>query len=165
MTPQRSGRVIFDKSRPLFPLKASYDVRRGSILRLDTDLGRDVVPSGEPVPLFVDFECKGYDPVDPVLPPGVTDDFGDGPRLDRSSLDNAHGPSVPARRHRRRHRRPRRTIQIRSPTARRSSSISRTTFNSISAIAKSMDNTCPSGMALRESRTLASLIGTNFPAL
>ena len=70
MTPQRTGRVIFDRSRPLFPLKASYDVRRESILRPDPVLGRDVEPSGDSVPLFED-----YDPTNPVWLPGVVDDL------------------------------------------------------------------------------------------
>ena len=52
ITPQRTGRVIFDRTNPRFPLKPAYDVLRESILRYDAQLGRHYAPQGTEVDLF-----------------------------------------------------------------------------------------------------------------
>ena len=52
LTPQRPGRVIFNRNTPMFPLKASYDVRRESILEIDMTTGKPQAPLGAPVPLL-----------------------------------------------------------------------------------------------------------------
>ena len=52
ITPERSGRVLFDKANPRFPLKPAYDYLRESILRFDPVSGfREAIPGSE-VPLF-----------------------------------------------------------------------------------------------------------------
>ena len=52
VTPTRSGRVIFDKSNPTFPLKKHYTLARERILRDDEHTGDLVEPDGDEVPMF-----------------------------------------------------------------------------------------------------------------
>ena len=52
ITPERSGRVLFDKANPRFPLKPAYDYLRESILRFDPVSGFRKAVTGSEVPIF-----------------------------------------------------------------------------------------------------------------
>ena len=52
VTPTRSGRVIFDKTNPTFPLKKLYQQARETILRRDQETGELAEPDGDDVQMF-----------------------------------------------------------------------------------------------------------------
>ena len=89
VTPQRTNRVLFDRERPLFPLKASYDAQRESILRFDHVSGKFETPQGEPVPIFdpVGAENGELGPSHTASGPAPT--RGD---FSSSSSSGSHGP-------------------------------------------------------------------------
>ena len=89
-TPTRTGRVIFDKLNPQFPMKSAYDVSRESILRRDSAAGHLEAPPGTRVPLF---QQEAGDPTVPE--PGDVLDAPEGDIGSQPPTPGAHPDQQP----------------------------------------------------------------------